>query len=135
MTGFNSKRDAAADKLQEPVEFDAFLESQDFYELMQTYRHCQIDAPFPFEAVKDALRAVQIEAALAQPAQDPFGYFKAEPFGWTDCAETDEGARALYEAPPKREWVGLTPEETSGFTQHEMTVVKYVSKVLQEKNG
>ena len=35
---------------------------------------------------------------------------------------------------PKREWVGLTPEETSGFTQHEMTVVKYVSKVLQEKN-
>ena len=40
----------------------------------------------------------------------------------------------LYTAPPKREWVGLTPEETSGFTQHEMTVVKYVSKVLQEKN-
>ena len=37
--------------------------------------------------------------------------------------------------PPQREWVGLTPEETSGFTQHEMTVVKYVSKVLQEKNG
>ena len=27
----------------------------------------------------------------------PFGYFKAEPFGWTDCAETDEGAIALYE--------------------------------------
>ena len=35
---------------------------------------------------------------------------------------------------PKREWVGLTDEETSGFTQHEMTVAKYVSKVLQEKN-
>lgn len=28
---------------------------------------------------------------------EPFGYFKAEPFGWTDCAETDEGAVALYE--------------------------------------
>jgi len=36
---------------------------------------------------------------------------------------------------PQREWVGLTAEETSGFTQHEMTVVKYVSKVLQEKNA
>jgi len=35
----------------------------------------------------------------------------------------------------KRTWVGLTEEETSGFTQHEMSVVKYVSKVLQEKNG
>jgi len=32
-------------------------------------------------------------------AQEPFGYFKAEPFGWTDCSETDEGARPLYEAP------------------------------------
>jgi len=35
----------------------------------------------------------------------------------------------------QRPWVGLTEEETSGFTQHEMAVVKYVSKVLQEKNN
>lgn len=28
---------------------------------------------------------------------EPFGYFKAEPFGWADCAETDEGAIPLYE--------------------------------------
>ena len=28
---------------------------------------------------------------------DPFGYFKPDPFGWTDCAETDEGARPLYD--------------------------------------
>jgi hypothetical protein len=31
---------------------------------------------------------------------EPFGYFKAEPFGWTDCVDTDEGAIALYELPP-----------------------------------
>ena len=41
----------------EPVAFDAFLNSKDFYELMQTYRHFQIDAFKQFEAVKDALRA------------------------------------------------------------------------------
>ena len=29
--------------------------------------------------------------------REPFGYFRAEPFGWTDCAETDEGAVALYD--------------------------------------
>lgn len=29
---------------------------------------------------------------------EPFGYFRAEPFGWTDCADTDEGAVALYDA-------------------------------------
>jgi len=30
---------------------------------------------------------------------EPFGYFKAQPFGWTDCAEDDDGAVALYERP------------------------------------
>lgn len=39
---------------------------------------------------------------------EPFGYFKAEPFGWTDCAETDEGAVALYTAPPAQEIVCST---------------------------
>jgi len=72
MTGFKAKRAAAADKnalfqkfevaqpAQEPVAFDEFLESQDFYELMQTYRHCLTDAFLPFEEVKNALRAAHI---------------------------------------------------------------------------
>lgn len=28
---------------------------------------------------------------------EPHGYFKADPFGWMDCEETDEGAVPLYE--------------------------------------
>ena len=52
-----------------------------------------------------------IKEALAQPEQEPFGYFKAEPFGWTDCAESDVGAIALYQTPPRRTWVGLTDDE------------------------
>jgi hypothetical protein len=49
----------------------------------------------------EMLDAILKEHPAAQPApvQEPFGYFKAEPFGWTDCAETDEGAMALYEYP------------------------------------
>ena len=40
------------------------------------------------------------------PAQgEPFGHFRPEPFGWTDCAKDDEGAIALYERPQE---VGLT---------------------------
>ena len=35
--------------------------------------------------------------------QAPFGYFKPEPFGWTDCAETDEGAIPLYDKPQQKE--------------------------------
>ena len=42
---------------RKPLTFDAFLESQDFYDLMQTYRHFPTDALKPFEAVKEALRS------------------------------------------------------------------------------
>lgn len=28
---------------------------------------------------------------------EPYGYFRVEPFGWTDCDESDEGAIPLYE--------------------------------------
>lgn len=27
---------------------------------------------------------------------ETFGYFRALPFGWTDCSDTDAGAVALY---------------------------------------
>ena len=54
-----------------------------------------------------------IKEALAQLEQEPFGYFKAEPFGWTDCSETDEGAKALYEAPLQRK--PLTVHEIAEF--------------------
>ena len=43
-------------------------------------------------AVADAGSIIQPEIK----ADKPFGYFRAEPFGWTDCAPTDEGAIPLY---------------------------------------
>jgi hypothetical protein len=70
-----------------------------------------------------------------------------EPVAWADMGTRDVDNDAglswttghfhttpLYTHPLQRTWVGLTHEETSGFTQHEMSVVKYVNKVLQEKN-
>jgi len=47
----------------------------------------------------------------AEQQAEPFGYFKAEPFGWTDCAETDEGAVALYERPNQPAQQPLTDEQ------------------------
>ena len=59
--------------------------------------------------------------------QEPFGYFKAEPFGWTDCAPTDEGAIALYERPAQqpddardaRRWRHAMDSETFAVCQWE----------------
>lgn len=54
-------------------------------------------------------RFASIVRAQQDPRQEPFGYFRPEPFGWEICAEGDEGAVALYEAPPGRQ--PLTDEE------------------------
>ena len=81
---------------------------------------------------------------VAQPAQEPVAWtllLTSEHHGIIgEAGEKFIGAPECYQrvdvytAPPQRPWVGLTDEETSGFTSHEMTVVKYVSKVLQELN-
>ena len=85
------------------------------------------------------LRGEQCEICNApQPAKEPFGYFKAEPFGWIDCAETDEGAKALYEAEPKRKWVGLTDDELADIWYKEsldwMEFARAHEAALKEKN-
>ena len=56
----------------------------------------------------DSVSALIAATPARAPAQDePFGHFRVEPFGWTDCAKDDEGAIALYERPQE---VGLTDE-------------------------
>jgi len=122
-----------------PPPSDHIVDTQDWCEL---------------EALRETLREHMAEihrlrAALAEGAmqrltdvqqemeQCPFGYFKAEPFGWTDCAETDEGARPLYEHPPRREWVGLTDDEIWEISQNNANECEYVRAIevkLKEKN-
>ena len=51
-------------------------------------------------AVREAIAKWGAPTPASGEAMSPFGYFRAEPFGWTDCAESDEGAKPLYESPP-----------------------------------
>lgn len=71
-------------------------------------------------ALNEAYARAVLEYVLATPAPapaqgEPFGHFRAEPFGWTDCAEDDEGAIALYERPQeaglpyRKEYASLPP--------------------------
>ena len=45
----------------------------------------------------------------------PFGHFRAEPFGWTDCAATDDGAIALYEHPMTNPWRDAVIEQLESW--------------------
>ena len=49
---------------------------------------CRVDGP------ESAVRMLKTADSV-----EPFGHFKVGPFGWTDCAETDEGAIPLFERP------------------------------------
>ena len=101
------------------------------------------------DAIKEALaqpaqepvikQGWDVDTLLDKPAQEPVAWITPDGEGFRirfspPTNDVPLGWDALYTAPPQRQWVGLTAEETSGFTSHEMTVVKYVSKVLQEKN-
>lgn len=39
------------------------------------------------------------QQATPEPVGEPFGYFRALPFGWEQCGEHDDGAVALYDRP------------------------------------
>jgi hypothetical protein len=67
----------------------------------------------------------------------PFGYFRAEPFGWTDCATTDEGAIPLYERPQGKllPWKGLTEEEHTYYKACGFVGVKAVEEKLRARNS
>jgi len=69
----------------------------------------------------DSVSALIAATPARAPAQDePFGHFRVEPFGWTDCAKDDEGAIALYERPQE---VGLTDEEIEAIAKKHMSTV------------
>jgi hypothetical protein len=119
MTGYDSKRQMAADKLH--------------------WSDCAVHNGPAYPAGECDCGVAQEPVAHLWECLGRWSAYLVENGKQADCAPPSWLVDAINKAttpplPVQREWVGLTPEETSGFTQHEMTVVKYVSKVLQEKN-
>ena len=95
-----------------------------------------------FEHWVETVEATQKpEQQIIQPEikadKEPFGYFRAEPFGWTDCAPTDEGAIPLYGTPQEKllPWKGLTEEEHNYYKALGFVGVKAVEEKLRAKNS
>jgi hypothetical protein len=100
--------------------FDVVADTADDLRAALAYREDKAQAAFEHWLVEKLLTVTQAQMAHAEAVESfiqpeikddkPFGYFRAEPFGWTDCAPTDEGAIPLYTHPP-RQWRGLSEEE------------------------
>lgn len=54
--------------------------------------------------VNAALTQRPAAQATPEPLGEPFGYFRALPFGWEQCGEHDDGAVALYTRPAPDGW-------------------------------
>jgi hypothetical protein len=142
MTGFDSKRDMAADKLQEPVReaLKLALEALEGLNNTNSYWWQEVDE----QTIKKIEPAITtIKKALAQPAQEPVGEAHLMQEGFTHCIWS-EGVvpvdTKLYTAPPQREWVGLTQKEVQEIhdTYHKrMGPQEFASMIgakLKEKN-
>ena len=131
MTGFNSKREAAADKLQEPPSEWAGIKA-----ILDEYGLQAIDFVADFKT------------ALAQPplpVQEPVGSLSVRYYrGFKAMTNTDfdytgdlpEGDYELYTAAPQRPWVGLTDEDIADCM--EMSIQKTCRAVetkLKERNS
>ena len=147
MTGFNSKREAAADKLQEPVR-EALKLALEAMEYMAKIRDCQREAGYPLsDADKGLQKAITaIKEALAQPAQEPVAWMyqcTADNSGpvllrhRTNWAESNSGLwteTPLYTAPPQRKWVGLTETERNDLEDYcEMIIGKAAFDAIEAK--
>jgi arginase family enzyme len=90
MTGYESKRAAARDKLEDDD--------------TQVYQDDTLTIAYQ-SGYYDGKKA-------AQPAQEPFGYFRYDAHfdAWVQNCENNQGT-PFYTAPPHRPWVGLTWEE------------------------
>jgi len=153
MTGYESKRAAARDKLEDD---DTQVYQTELTKLlMESYDKGVADALAEIKAARDK---------LAQPAQEPVGVvcvdtshahivYGSQYFGqlpdmktamfFKDC----EVGEQLYTLPPKRPWVGLTDEEIKEFEiwqdkrEEEVgwcnpsEIVAYIDSKLKEKNS
>ena len=124
MTGFNSKRDAAADK-------DALFEKLEVEQPAQN--------PVTWFGIDFAKQ-------YAIPAQEPVAWTllltgehhgiigeAGEKFiGVPECYQRVN----VYTTPPKREWVGLTDEEAYDLlgVNYNIFAIRAIEKALQEKN-
>ncbi len=81
----------------------------------------------------------ELRQALAQPEQEPVGYIDGMHGGYMVFTPLNPSAvylngTALYLAPPKREWVGLTDEDLSVCDEDGVLLAKYWEAKLKEKN-
>jgi hypothetical protein len=148
MTGFNSKRSAAVDKLQEPEREALKLALEALRMADELCRGHGVDfKEYGLEFDKDiqvkyrkAITA--IKEALAQLAQEPVAWMTPHGEGFRirfspPTSEVPLGWDALYTAPPQRQWIWLSDadirETIDSICQYKGDYDKFLCKKIEQK--
>lgn len=129
MTGYDSKREAAADKLQEPVAKKWILH-ESFADV------ASFDAKgFPALYWKESVAKFK-DGELSTPCK---GKNCGSLNGWLHSAECRAEHEAQYTTPPQRPWVGLTVDERDmivyGSNCDVFDAITLTEDKLKEKNN
>ena len=155
MTGFDSKRTAALDKLTEVTEEMGLYKEPVSKDKALKLALEALDSKYVVGCSEwrgQQLKALAaIKEALAQPAQEPvamrydydgYGYKYIDSGSGSDWQTRIKDAEPIYTTPPQRPWVELTDEEiqelrykidsTAHWTYDEFA--RYIETKLKEKN-
>jgi len=125
MTGFDSKQQMVADKLQEPPSEWSGIKA-----ILDEYGLQAIDFVADFKA------------ALAQPAQEPVGEVRKSSYGGYPVIAWDNGYIAkigdkFYTTPPKRQWIWLSDadirETIDSICQYSGDYDEFLCKKIERK--
>jgi hypothetical protein len=141
MTGFNSKREAAADKLQEPEREALSLAMDGLERILGSFEK---EGKFVRSSMirnelftEIHLLLVKAKKALAQPAQEPV----TSAWSWREVYFDEDGIPLMHKSPPERGWVGLASEDRlcAKYMQDAPdgieAVIDYIEAKLKEKNS
>jgi len=159
MTGYESKRAAARDKLVD----DRRTYYEKFDDLYAVYLNgvydgkkaaAQEPTKYSFRAHWEADGCIGVVAAIErldggvhllkdtidepQPVQEPVAYLcgpdKNGLFGLPTADKACKDCFPVYTTPPQRPWVGLTDEDCKGMSAGDRVVAMWADRTLKEKN-
>ena len=138
MTGYQSKKKAAQDKLAQPAqEFNRTWVCNECGSQQFTSAICEAD--LDYLACSNCGGNEFHKEALAQPEQEPVATVQCIhgiTIGYLEIMQP-VGTK-LYTAPPQRPWVGLTNEDFSAINQSCFTKLQAAASaesILKEKNN
>ena len=136
MTGYESKKAMAQDKLAQPAQEPNWICNECG---AQEFTAALSEADLDYLACSNCGGDEFHKEALAQPAQEPEALHAAVISAWSlrEVYFDEDGEPSMHRSPPQRTWVGLTAKEAAECwtTSATQTWKNFEAKLKDKNNG